>query len=362
MPSTNYQPKPEHKFTFGLWTVGNRGRDPFGDATRSSLSPVTIVKELSRLGAYGVNLHDNDLVPINASLAERDRIVREFKQALDDHNMKVPMATTNLFYDPVFKDGAFTSSDSRVRLYALQKTMNAMDLGAELDAKIFVFWGGREGAEVDAAKDPREALKWNRKVAEQGATKINLGGMYRRGQGVPQDFVQCYKWLTVAIGLYPVSGKQSRDNALKNRDYLVSVNDFMNWEKQHGKIPDDAIVLLRTGYGKFYPNAEKYFGTAERSDAAIPKLHFPGLDPEAAQWLVKNRHIKAIGLDTPSIDYGQSKDFRSHQILLGENIPVFENVAHLDQLPTTGSYVIALPMKIQGGSGAPLRIVAWIAK
>jgi len=152
------------------------------------------------------------------------------------------------------------------------------------------------------------------------------------------------------------------ENALKNRDYLVSVNDFMNWEKQHGKIPDDAIVLLRTGYGKFYPNAEKYFGTAEHGDAAIPKLHFPGLDPEAAQWLVKNRHIKAIGLDTPSIDYGQSKDFKSHQILLGENIPVFENVAHLDQLPITGSYVIALPMKIQGGSGGPLRIVAWIAE
>jgi len=152
------------------------------------------------------------------------------------------------------------------------------------------------------------------------------------------------------------------ENALKDRDYLVSVNDFMIWEKQHGKVPDDAIVLLRTGYGKFYPNAEKYFGTAEHGDAAIPKLHFPGLDPEAAQWLVKNRHIKAIGLDTPSIDYGQSKDFKSHQILLGENIPVFENVAHLDQLPVTGSYVIALPMKIQGGSGGPLRIVAWAAK
>src|SRR6185312_12607707 len=118
MASSNYTPKPEHKFTFGLWTVGNRGRDPFGDATRPSLSPVTIVKRLSELGAYGVNLHDNDLVPIDATTAERDRIVREFKQALDDYGMKVPMATTNLFYDPVFKDGAFTSSDPRVRLYA----------------------------------------------------------------------------------------------------------------------------------------------------------------------------------------------------------------------------------------------------
>ena len=164
MASNNYQPKPEHKFTFGLWTVGNRGRDPFGDATRSSVSPVTIVKRLSELGAYGVNLHDNDLVPIEATAAERDRIVSDFKKALDDYGMKVPMATTNLFYDPVFKDGAFTSSDPRVRLYALQKTMRSMDLGAELGAHIYVFWGGREGAEVDAAKDPREALKWNREA------------------------------------------------------------------------------------------------------------------------------------------------------------------------------------------------------
>src|SRR6185369_3370929 len=166
MASNNYKPKPEHKFTFGLWTVGNRGRDPFGDATRATLSPVTIVKRLSELGAYGVNMHDNDLVPIDATASERDRIVREFKQALGDSGMKVPMATTNLFYDPVFKDGAFTSSDPRVRLYALQKTMRSMDLGAELGAKIYVFWGGREGAEVDAAKDPRDALKWNREALD----------------------------------------------------------------------------------------------------------------------------------------------------------------------------------------------------
>src|SRR4029450_7960033 len=158
------QPVKEDKFTFGLWTVGNRGRDPFGEATRDTIPPVTIVKRLSELGAYGVNLHDNDLIPIDATPAEQDRIVREFKAALSDYGMTVPMATTNLFYDPVFKDGAFTSSDPRVRLYALQKTMSAMDLGAELGAKIFVFWGGREGAEVDASKDPREALKWNREA------------------------------------------------------------------------------------------------------------------------------------------------------------------------------------------------------
>src|SRR5678810_181535 len=157
-------PTPADKFTFGLWTVGNRGRDPFGEFVRPPLDPVRAVQRLGELGAYGVNLHDNDLVPIDASASERDHIVREFKQALDDHGMKVPMATTNLFYDPVFKDGAFTSSDPRVRLYALQKTMRSMDMGVELGGKIYVFWGGREGAEVDAAKDPREALKWNREA------------------------------------------------------------------------------------------------------------------------------------------------------------------------------------------------------
>ena len=157
MASNNYQPKPEHKFTFGLWTVGNRGRDPFGDATRASISPVTIVHKLSELGAYGVNLHDNDLIPIDATPAERDQIVRDFKKALADTGMQVPMATTNLFYDPVFKDGAFTSNDPRVRLYALQKTMRSMDLGAELGSHIYVFWGGREGAEEAEDRHDRAA-------------------------------------------------------------------------------------------------------------------------------------------------------------------------------------------------------------
>src|SRR2546427_8689126 len=126
-----YQPTPEHHFTFGLWTVGNPGRDPFGEPVRPSISPAAIVRKLAELGAYGVNLHDNDLVPSGASAAERDRIVREFKQVLADTGTKVPMATTNLFSDPAFRDGAFTSSDSRVRAYALQKTLAAIDLGVE---------------------------------------------------------------------------------------------------------------------------------------------------------------------------------------------------------------------------------------
>ncbi len=154
-----YQPKPEHKFTFGLWTVGSVGRDPFGEPVRPRLSPVELVYLLAEVGAYGVNFHDNDLVPIDATPAERDRIVAEFKKALQDTGLVVPMATTNLFSDPVFKDGAFTSNDPRVRAYALQKTMKAIDLGVELGAKVYVFWGGREGVETDAARNPMEALK-----------------------------------------------------------------------------------------------------------------------------------------------------------------------------------------------------------
>ncbi len=156
---SNYQPQPEHKFTFGLWTVGNTGRDPFGHPTRPTLLPVELVHLLAEVGAYGVNLHDNDLVPIDATPTERDRIVRDFKRALKATGLVVPMATTNLFSDPAFKDGAFTANDPTVRAYALQKTMHAIDLGVELGAKTYVFWGGREGTETDAAKNPLEALR-----------------------------------------------------------------------------------------------------------------------------------------------------------------------------------------------------------
>jgi kynurenine formamidase len=143
-----------------------------------------------------------------------------------------------------------------------------------------------------------------------------------------------------------------------NRDYQVTTADLQNWERVNGRIPVGAIVLLRTGFGKYYPDRVKYMGTDERGAAAVAKLHFPGLHPDAARWLVANRQIKAIGLDTPSIDYGQSTLFESHRILFDKNIPALENVANLDKLPVKGFSVIALPMKITGGSGGPLRIVA----
>jgi xylose isomerase len=161
---TDFSPKPEHKFTFGLWTVGNIGRDPFGGPVRDVKSPVELVHLLAEVGAWGVNLHDNDLVPIDATLVERDRIVRDFKAALSETGIVVPMATTNLFGDPIFKDGAFTSNDPKVRAYALQKTMNAIDLGTELGAKVYVFWGGREGTETDSSKNPVEAIKRSREA------------------------------------------------------------------------------------------------------------------------------------------------------------------------------------------------------
>ncbi|MCB9421460.1 MAG: xylose isomerase [Ardenticatenaceae bacterium] len=160
----NYTPKPEHKFTFGLWTVGNIGRDPFGEPVRPALSPVEIVHLLAEVGAWGVNFHDNDLVPIDATPSQRDKIVSDFKKALADTGIVVPMATTNLFSDPAFRDGAFTSNDPKVRAYALHKTMHAIDLGVELGAKIYVFWGGREGTETDAGKNPLEAGKWFREA------------------------------------------------------------------------------------------------------------------------------------------------------------------------------------------------------
>jgi kynurenine formamidase len=145
-----------------------------------------------------------------------------------------------------------------------------------------------------------------------------------------------------------------------NSDYLVSVADFQNWERKNGRIAPGTIVFLRTGFGKRYPDRKSYLGTDERGAAAVAKLHFPGLDPAAARWLTQNRSIKAIGLDTASIDYGQSTLFESHRILFEKNIPAFENVANLDQLPVKGFSVIALPMRIKGGSGAPLRIVAFM--
>ncbi len=146
----------------------------------------------------------------------------------------------------------------------------------------------------------------------------------------------------------------------KNRDYLVCTNDLLQWEKTNGLIPRQSIILLHTGFGKYWGDPEKYTGTLKTGKLGVAELHFPGLDPEAAKWLVKERNIKAVGIDTPSIDYGQSSDFKTHRVLCGNNITAYENIANLGLLPASGAYLVAAPMKIKGGSGSPLRLLAWV--
>ena len=228
MNSDQFTPKKEDHFTFGLWTVGNRGRDPFGEAVREPISPAHIVKKLSALGAYGVNLHDNDLVPFNATRQERDKIVREFKSALKDYGMTVPMATVNLFYHPIFKDGAFTANDARIRAFALQKTMRAIDLGVELGAKIFVLWGGREGIEVDASKCALKALNWYRQ-------SINYLTAYVKDQKYEMKFALEAKPNEPRGDLYlPTTGHMLAFIETLDHSELVGVNPEVAHEQMSG--------------------------------------------------------------------------------------------------------------------------------
>ncbi len=194
----------------------------------------------------------------------------------------------------------------------------------------------------------------NFSTAEHGGTHIDAPIHFAEG-GLTVDKLALSSLIGKGIKI-DVSEK-----ALQNRDYLISKEDLMKWESNHkGPIPDGSIILLETGYSKFYPDAVKYMGTDQRGPEAIALLHFPGLSEDAATWLVENRNIKAIGIDTPSIDYGQSELFKSHVVLMSHNIPAFENLTNLSELPSDGFEVLALPMKIKGGSGAPLRAVALI--
>jgi len=190
-------------------------------------------------------------------------------------------------------------------------------------------------------------------AAEHGGTHIDAPIHFAEGRKTV-DQLPLTQLIAPAIKI-DVSQKASA-----NRDYQISVEDFNSWESSNGRIPDGSIVLLQTGYGQYWPDREKYLGTAMRGPEGVAQLHFPGLHPEAATWLVNNRSISAIGLDTASIDYGQSQTFDSHVTLMGHNIPAFENVANLEKVPTVGAHVIALPIKIKGGSGGPLRIIAFL--
>jgi len=226
--SDRYQPQPKNKFTFGLWTVGNIGRDPFGKPVREALSPVEIVHLLADVGAYGVNFHDNDLVPIDASPNEREQIVSDFKKALKETGLAVPMATTDLYSEPVFRDGAFTSNDPNVRAYALQKAMRGMDLGAELGSAVYVFWGGREGTETDAGKNPLDASRWFRE-------SINFLCEYNISQGYGMRFALEAKPNEPRGDIYlPTTGAMLGFISTLDHPEMVGVNPEMAHEHMAG--------------------------------------------------------------------------------------------------------------------------------
>ena len=232
-----------------------------------------------------------------------------------------------------------------------------IDLSHPFDSET-VYWPTAEGfrleKDFEGVTDQGYYYAANRfSTAEHGGTHIDAPIHFAKGRHTV-DQIPLEQLMGQAI-VVDVT-KQCE----KNPDYQITVEDFKRWEGAHGSIPKGAIVLLRTGYGKYWPDREKYMGTDERGAEAVAKLHFPGLHKDAAQWLVANRSIKAIGLDTPSIDYGQSTLFESHRTLFDKNIPALENLANLDKLPFKDFTVIALPMKIRGGSGGPLRAVAII--
>jgi xylose isomerase len=307
MGNDKYTPRPEHKFSFGLWTVGNRGRDPFGDAVRPTLPPVEAVKMLAEVGAWGVNLHDNDLVPIDATPAERDKIVKEFKAACEQNGIVVPMATVNLFYDPVFRDGAFTANDPQVRAYALQKTMQAMDLGIELGAKIFVLWGGREGTETDACRRADEAVKRLRDA-------LNYLCEYSLDQKYGYKFALEAKPNEPRADIYmPTTGAYLGLIATLAHPDMVGVNPEVAHEHMAGLNMTHAVAQAWESGKLFHIDLNDQIPGRYDQD-----LRFGSANPRAAFWLVK--FLEDVGYDGPrhfdahayrSEDYAGVKEFAS---------------------------------------------------
>jgi len=219
-----------------------------------------------------------------------------------------------------------------------------------------VFWPTADGFHLEKVADGMTDKGYyyaanNFSSAEHGGTHIDAPVHFAQGHRTVDQIP-----LESLIG--DVSVVDVSPACIGDRDYLVSVADLTTWEEAHGMLPDGAIVLFRTDYSRRWPDAEQYLGTRERGDAAVAKLHFPGLHPDAARWLADTRRVKAVGIDTASIDYGQSTLFETHRILYERDIPAFENLTNLDRLPARGASIVALPMKIKGGSGAPLRAVA----
>src|SRR5215212_6422357 len=302
---TDYIPKPEHKFTFGLWTVGNVGRDPFGGPVRDVKSPADLVRLLGEVGAWGVNFHDNDLVPIDASAAERDRIVREFRSACEGAGLAVPMATVNLFYEPVFRDGAFTSNDARVRAYALQKTMRAMDLGAEFGAKIFVLWGGREGVETDACRRPDEGVKRLREA-------LNYLCEYSIDQGYDYRFALEAKPNEPRADIYmPTTGAYLGLIPTLDHPELVGVNPEVAHEHMAGLNMTHAVAQAWEAGKLFHIDLNDQVPGRYDQD-----LRFGSANPKTAFFLVK--FLEDVGYEGPRAfdahayrteDYEGVKDF-----------------------------------------------------
>ncbi len=305
MAEDKYTPKPEHKFTFGLWTVGNRGRDPFGDAVRPTLPPVEAVRMLAEVGAYGVNFHDNDLVPIDATPQQRDQIVRDFRAACGENGIVVPMATVNLFYDPVFRDGAFTSNDSSVRAYSVQKTMRAMDLGAEFGAKIFVLWGGREGVETDGCRRPDEAIKRLREA-------LNYLCEYSLSQNYGYRFALEAKPNEPRADIYmPTTGAYLAFITTLDRSEMVGVNPEVAHEHMPGLNMMHSLAQAWEAGKLFHIDLNDQVPGRYDQD-----LRFGSANPKAAFWLVKfledvgyqgSRHFDAHAYRTE--DYQGVKDF-----------------------------------------------------
>src|SRR5580698_1122473 len=300
-----YEPKPQDKFSFGLWTLGNRGRDPFGDFVRPVMPPTESVRVLGEIGAWGVNLHDNDLVPIDATAAERDQIVREFKKACEEHGLVVPMATVSLFFHPVFRDGAFTANDPEVRAYALQKTMRAMDIGAELGARIFVLWGGREGVETDACRPAQEAVKRLREA-------INYLCEYNIDRGYGMKFALEAKPNEPRADIYmATTGQYLGFIPTLNHPEMVGVNPELAHEQMSGLNFMHAVAQAWEAGKLFHIDLNDQMPGRYDQD-----LRFGSANPKAAFWLVKfledvgyqgPRHFDAHAYRTE--DYEGVKDF-----------------------------------------------------
>jgi len=281
-----YQPKPEHKFSFGLWTVGNLGADLFGEPVRPVLSPSELVRLLADVGAWGVNLHDNDLVPIDATPAERDRIVRDFKKVCCDCGICVPMATVNLFTNRVFRDGAFTANDPAVRAYAVQKTMRAMDLGVELGAKIFVLWGGREGTETDACRRPDEAIKRLRDA-------IDYLCEYSLDQGYDYSFALEAKPNEPRGDAYmPTTGAYLALIETLAHPEIVGVNPEVAHEQMAGLNFLHAVAQAWEAGKLFHIDLNDQVGGRFDQD-----LRFGSANPKTAFWLVK--FLEDVGYSGP---------------------------------------------------------------